>query len=94
MSATEGNEESAAESAAGRPFLQIVRGEPTAEEVAALVAVLTARAQAAAAARQAAEGAGRKVSRWSDRSRSLRGPVVEGVRPRGPGAWRASGLPR
>ncbi|MFD0904444.1 acyl-CoA carboxylase subunit epsilon, partial [Actinomadura sediminis] len=35
----------------GKPFLQVVHGDPTPEEVAALVAVLTARAAAAAAAR-------------------------------------------
>jgi Acyl-CoA carboxylase epsilon subunit len=75
------------------PFLQIVRGEPTPDEIAALVAVLTARARAAAMAR-AAEGESRTVSRWSDRSRGMRGPAGDGLRPRGPGAWRASGLPR
>ncbi|MCW2947327.1 MAG: Acyl-CoA carboxylase epsilon subunit, partial [Actinoallomurus sp.] len=34
-----------------RPFLRVVRGDPKPEEIAALVAVLTARARAAAAAR-------------------------------------------
>ena len=77
------------------PFLQVVRGEPTAEEVAALVAVLTTRAQAAAAARaRAGERDAARVSRWADRSRGLRGPVAEGLRPRGAGAWRASAFPR
>ncbi|RSN46620.1 acyl-CoA carboxylase subunit epsilon, partial [Actinomadura sp. WAC 06369] len=33
-----------------KPFLQVVRGDPTPEEIAALVAVLTARVAAAAAA--------------------------------------------
>jgi hypothetical protein len=79
-------------SAAGKPFLKIVQGDPSPEEVAALVAVLTARARAHAAA--AAGGGERRVSRWADRSRMLRGPVAEGQRPRGAGAWRASGLPR
>ncbi|XVQ12207.1 acyl-CoA carboxylase subunit epsilon [Spirillospora sp. CA-255316] len=78
-------------SAAGKPFLQIVQGDPSPEEVAALVAVLTARARAHAAA---AAGGERRVSRWADRSRMLRGPVSEGQRPRGAGAWRASALPR
>ncbi|MEU5883156.1 acyl-CoA carboxylase subunit epsilon [Spirillospora sp. NPDC047279] len=86
---------SAAEGASGKaPFLQVVRGEPTAEEIAALVAVLTARAQAAASARARADEGTRRTSRWADRSRGLRGPVSEGVRPRGAGAWRASGFPR
>ncbi|MFI0447778.1 acyl-CoA carboxylase subunit epsilon [Actinomadura sp. 6N118] len=86
---------STGEDATRAPFLQVVRGEPTAEEIAALVAVLTARAQAAAAARARAEerGTGR-TSRWADRSRQLSGPVAEGLRPRGPGAWRASAFPR
>lgn len=75
--------------AENKPFLRVVRGDPTPEEVAALVAVLTARAAAAR------EGAGeRRASRWADRSRLLRGPAAEALRPRGPGAWRASGLPR
>ncbi|WP_432763084.1 acyl-CoA carboxylase subunit epsilon [Actinomadura xylanilytica] len=74
-----------------RPFLQIVRGEPTPEEVAALIAVLTARAQAAATAR--AGGDGRRPSRWADRSRLVRGAAGTAMRPRGPGAWRASALP-
>ncbi|MEV4006042.1 acyl-CoA carboxylase subunit epsilon, partial [Actinomadura sp. NPDC049753] len=39
------------------PFLRVVRGDPGPEEVAALVAVLTARARAAAASRDGAAGA-------------------------------------
>ncbi|WP_442875661.1 acyl-CoA carboxylase subunit epsilon [Actinoallomurus sp. NBC_01490] len=65
------------------PFLQVVRGDPTPEEIAALVAVLTARARAAAA-----PPAPRPRSAWSDPSRRLRRPL-----PHGPGAWRASALP-
>ncbi|MEW2356926.1 acyl-CoA carboxylase subunit epsilon [Spirillospora sp. NPDC029432] len=81
------------EGAAGgdRPFLQIVRGDATPEEVAALVAVLTAQARAAAG------GGGRgepDVSRWADPSRLVRDPAGAAVRPRGPRAWRASALPR
>ncbi|GLW67624.1 hypothetical protein Arub01_58670 [Actinomadura rubrobrunea] len=66
------------------PFLQVVRGDATPEEVAALVAVLTARARAAAAA--AAERSGPSASRWADRSRMMRRPLPD----RGPGAWRAA----
>ncbi|MFB4313400.1 acyl-CoA carboxylase subunit epsilon [Actinomadura sp. 21ATH] len=79
------------EASGGRPFLQIVRGDATPEEVAALVAVLTARARAAAA------GGGRDepaVSRWADRSRLVRDPAGGAARPRGARAWRASALPR
>jgi hypothetical protein len=61
------------------PLLRIVRGEPTAEELAALVAVVTARATAAPP--QTAAG-----SAWTDRSRLVRQSPAPG-----PGAWRASG---
>ncbi|MFA1551080.1 acyl-CoA carboxylase subunit epsilon [Actinomadura chokoriensis] len=75
-----------------KPFLQIVRGDPGPEEIAALVAVLTARARAAAAARDG-DGPARP-SRWADRSRLVRDTFAGELRPRGPGAWRAAGLPR
>ncbi|MFG2089301.1 acyl-CoA carboxylase subunit epsilon [Spirillospora sp. NPDC048824] len=76
-----------------KPFLQIVRGDPGPEEIAALVAVLTARARAAAAARDGDGGAARP-SRWADRSRLVRSTFAGELRPRGAGAWRAGGLPR
>ncbi|HEV7934167.1 MAG TPA: acyl-CoA carboxylase subunit epsilon [Actinomadura sp.] len=66
-----------------KPFLQVVRGEPTAEEVAALIAVLTIRASRGAGRR------GRRGSGWADRSRLMRAPLTPG-----PGAWRASAFPR
>ncbi len=65
------------------PAFRVVRGTPTAEELAALVGVLFSRravAQPAGSARSAA-------SRW--RASAL--PTVP-LRP-GPGAWRASALP-
>ncbi|MFB9836614.1 acyl-CoA carboxylase subunit epsilon [Actinoallomurus acaciae] len=65
------------------PFLQIVQGDPTPEEIAALVTVLTARASAATAPPEP-----RPRSAWSDPSRRLRHTL-----PHGPGAWRASSLP-
>ncbi|WP_067967825.1 acyl-CoA carboxylase subunit epsilon [Nocardiopsis trehalosi] len=67
------------------PFLRLVRGRPSPEEAAALVAVLTARARAAAAARDAAAAAPEPRSAWSDRSRLVRRPLAPG-----PGAWRRS----
>ncbi|KWX02426.1 acyl-CoA carboxylase subunit epsilon [Carbonactinospora thermoautotrophica] len=67
------------------PFLRVVRGEPTAEELAAVVVVLQARAAAAAGAAAPAE----PPSAWRDRSRYVRRPLAPG-----PGAWRASALPR
>ena len=73
------------------PFLQIVRGDPGPEEIAALVAVLTARARAAATRK---DGGEKRPSRWADRSRLVRLTYAGELRPRGPGAWRASALPR
>jgi hypothetical protein len=66
-----------------RPYLRVVRGDPTAEEIAALVAVLTARARATGSASPE-----RRRSAWADPSRRLRRPL-----PHGPGAWRSSALP-
>jgi hypothetical protein len=64
--------------------LFIVRGNPSAEETAALVAVLSARTASAGATRP------RPLrSEWSSRSRLVRAPLT-----RGPGGWRASALPR
>lgn len=59
--------------------IRVVRGTPTAEEVAALVAVLSARPVAAAP--------DRPVSHWWRSG-------LPGVPGAGAGAWRASGLPR
>ncbi|WP_432488292.1 acyl-CoA carboxylase subunit epsilon [Kineococcus esterisolvens] len=66
--------------------LRIERGHPEPEELAALTVVLTrlAAAPAAPAAPQPLP-----ASRWADRRRAL------GLAPEpGPGAWRASALPR
>jgi hypothetical protein len=69
------------------PFLQVVRGDATAEEIAALVATLTA---VAAARSRAADEATQESVRpnWNARSRLLRAPVHPGA-----GAWRRSALP-
>ncbi|MEN3360102.1 MAG: hypothetical protein V7637_4084 [Mycobacteriales bacterium] len=68
-------------STASRQHLRIVRGEPTEVELAALVAVVAARAAAAPAG-------GPRRSSWADPARRLR---ITG-RP-GPDAWRRSALP-
>jgi hypothetical protein len=61
------------------PLFRVVRGTPTAEEVAALVGVLLTRpAQTVPVT---------PVSRWARSARP-----VAGIRP-GSGAWRASALP-
>lgn len=66
-----------------RPALRVVRGNPTAAELAALVTVLAATM----GERDAAAPAGR-TSAWADRARRLRRPL-----PHGRDAWRRDGLP-
>jgi hypothetical protein len=67
------------------PALDIAAGNPSAEQIAALVTALYARTGRAGAA-----GAGETGrSRWSARSRLLREPIAPA-----PGGWRASALPR
>ena len=69
----------------GRPLLRVVRGDPSPDELAALVAVVAARAAVAADAEPPRRPLwGRPV---------LRPTLTCGLTP-GPGAWRASGLPR
>jgi hypothetical protein len=69
------------------PALAIVGGNPSAEQIAAVVTVLSARLEPDPAGATTAGQATR--SGWSARSRQLRAPLL-----RGPGAWRASALPR
>jgi len=69
----------------GAPVLTVVSGNPSAEEVAALVAVLATRSGPASEPAVA----GRLRYEWSSRSRLMRPPL-----PRGQGGWRASALPR
>jgi len=76
--------EDSASAASTKPFLTVVRGEATPEEVAALTVVL--RSVAAASAEPPAP---RPRPEWSAPHRAVRRPL-----PTGPGAWRASALPR
>ena len=62
--------------------LRLVRGDATPEEVAALIAVLSA------AASGYADPAPRHTSRWASHERAMRRPHTPG-----PGAWRASAWP-
>ena len=64
------------------PFLRVIRGDASAEEIAALVAVLSSLGGAE-------EPAPRPRPEWSAPWRRARAPLTAG-----PGAWRASGLPR
>ncbi|GAA3738865.1 hypothetical protein GCM10022379_05460 [Micromonospora maritima] len=64
-------------------MFRIVRGVPTAEELAALVGAIVVRTRPVAVAAPA------PVSHWARSARpAVAGPLA------GPGAWRASGLPR
>ena len=65
-----------------RPFLQVVNGDATPEEIAALVAVLGSLGGAPAPAPE-------RVPEWSAHHRKVRRTL-----PHGPGGWRSSGLPR
>ncbi|HTF07062.1 MAG TPA: acyl-CoA carboxylase subunit epsilon [Asanoa sp.] len=64
------------------PLFKVTHGAPTAEEMAALVGVLTVRLRPSPASHGRANS-----SHWTRSARP--GPL-----PVGPGAWRASGLPR
>ena len=71
----------AADDASVRPLLTVVRGEPTAEQLAALTAVIAARAAA-----DAGDEPAPVAPLWG--RPQLRAPLSPA-----PGAWRASALP-
>lgn len=77
-----GSPEADAEQSA--PALEVVAGEPSAEELAALVAVLRAVARPAAVTENP-EGA--RVDSWAASWRGIGAPV-----PLGPGAWSAGSV--
>ncbi len=68
--------------ASSPPVLRVVKGDPTPEQLAALVAVL-------AATGGGGSPAPRRTPAWSTPRRRLRQPLAHG-----PGAWRSSTLPR
>lgn len=72
--------------ATGAPLLRVVRGEPTPEELAALVAVVSASAAASAGTEEEPVA----LSEWAAPERSMRTPVFAGP----PMSWWASSLPR
>ena len=69
------------------PYLRVVRGDATAEEIAALVAALAAVAAARSRAATAAQRAPARPN-WNAPARMLRTPVHPA-----PGGWRRSALP-
>lgn len=68
---------------AEEPLFRVVRGVPTAEELAALVGAIVVRTRPTAAPAPVA------VSQWARSARPASAALAAG-----PGAWRASGLPR
>ena len=66
-----------------RPLLRVVKGEPTPEELAALVAVVAARASASLV-----PPAGQRQTPWAAPERRLRRSLAPAS-----GAWRASAWP-
>ena len=64
------------------PLLRVVSGEPTPEELAALVAVVASLGSAAAPPP-------RRTPEWQGNHRKVRATYAHG-----PGGWRSSGLPR
>jgi hypothetical protein len=66
-----------------RPLLRVVRGEPTAEELAALTVVVAALAQRPAPRRRPVP-----VGAWGSPAHAHRRAL-----PTGPGGWQASGRP-
>ena len=64
------------------PFLRVVKGDPTPEELAALVSVLAALGAPVVAP-------ARRTPEWNAPRRLHRAPQHHA-----PGAWRASGMPR
>jgi hypothetical protein len=63
-----------------RPLLRVLKGEPTAEELAALTVVVAALAQRRPRRRPTPVGA------WASRADAVRTPLQPG-----PGGWRAAG---
>lgn len=74
-----------------RPLIEVTRGQPSAEEIAALAAVVSAILARRSRAAADAEAQRRSPARpgWPDRPAQLRAPLVTG-----PGAWRHSTRPR
>lgn len=79
-----GSPESDTDAAQSAPALEVVVGKPSAEELAALVAVLSAVSQPAAVAEDPEES---RVDSWAAPWRGIGAQV-----PLGPGAWSAGSV--
>ena len=75
-------QETPAPDAPPAPLLRVVSGDPTPEELAALVAVVASLGSAAAVPP-------RRTPEWQAHHRAVRATYAHG-----PGGWRSSGLPR
>jgi hypothetical protein len=82
MTTVSGADEAEPTDARGVPLLRVVNADATAEEIAALVAVL-------ASLGGVAPGAPRRAPEWQAHHRKVRATL-----PQGPGGWRSSALPR
>jgi len=74
---------------AATPEIRVVHGNPTAEEIAVVTAVLAATVAASASRSSNDRGSDHRRSGWTSRERAIGAPM----RP-GPGRWRASAFPQ
>jgi hypothetical protein len=72
-----------ADNETGKPLLRVISGDPTPEELATIIAIVSARASASAPREP------RTLSLWASKGRQTRPSVRPGF-----GAWRASSMPR
>ncbi|MEY9934923.1 hypothetical protein ABH926_009594 [Catenulispora sp. GP43] len=94
MSGQENGAHAAAPTAAAAPEIEkaaqirVLHGNPTAEEVAVVVAVVAAAVAGSASRLGNDAGPKRRPSGWTARERNVRAPLHPG-----PGGWRASAFP-
>ena len=72
-----------AENESAQPLLRVVSGDPTDEELAIVIALVSARAGATRPSEP------RRLSLWASKGRQTRPSVGPGF-----GSWRASSMPR
>jgi len=86
---TPGGAQTALDIAATVPEIKVLHGNPTAEEVAVVTAVVAAAVAGSASRSNNDDGRARPRSGWTARERSVRGTLYPG-----PGGWRASAFPQ
>lgn len=80
----QGSDQSAEGQGVTRPVLRVERGNPSPDDLAAIVAILAASVDAQGGTVPAA-----RLFGWASRAPRMRTP-----HPRGPGAWRSGSIPR